>query len=136
MKRIHKFAAMGICSLMATFALAPAALAAGTASGAAAGRTLTLPNSNIKGSPAHFSPSSLSAKARWTNGTPCTQSSGSFTMTNKKSKSEKVTFTGKNFQTFTVTVGAGKVDGICITKGYHGTLHGTLNDGKKLSVSF
>ena len=137
MKRIHKFfAAVSVCSLMATFALAPAALAAGTASGAAAGRTVTLPNSNIKGSPAHFSPSALSAKARWDGVSSCSTSQGSFTISNHKNVAEKLTLSGTGLKPASGKVGAHKVVVVCITKGYTGTVHVTLKDGKKLTVTF
>lgn len=138
MKRIYKFAAVGISGLMATFALTPAALAASSASGAAAGRALTLPNSNIKGNPPKWSPSSLSAKARWTNGTPCTTTSGSFTETNTTSKSQTVKATATGISgSLKSTIPAHKRFVLCITKGYHGTVHVKLvSDGKVLSVTF
>jgi hypothetical protein len=132
--------AVGSSGLLLGLALTPTALAVRTASGAsrgAAGSALTLPNTNIKGSPAHFSPSKLSAKARWTSGTTCTLSVSSFTITNKKAKSKLVTFTGTGgFTPFSTTVLPKQTVGICITKGYTGTLTGKLADGKKLTVTF
>lgn len=137
MNRIHKLAAVGVSSLMVAFAFAPSALAAGTASGGSSALTAkALPNANIKGKPAHWSPSKLSAKGRWTKGTACTASAESFTISNYEKKAEKVTFTGTHFKTFSGTVKARTRAGFCISKGYTGTLTGKLKDGKKLKIHF
>jgi hypothetical protein len=137
LNRIHKLAAVGTSALMVAFAFAPAALAAPAASGRSSALTAkTLPNANIKGKPAHFTPSTLSAKARWTKGATCTASVASFTISNYEKKGETVTFTGRHFQTFSSTIPKRKVGGFCISKGYTGTLTGKLKDGKKLKIHF
>ena len=137
MNRIHKSAAVGISCLVAAFAFGPTALAAGTASGGSSALTAkTLPNADIKGKPAHFTPSTLSAKARWTKVTHCTESVGSFTISNFKRKAQTVTFSGSHFQSFSSTIPGRKVGGFCISKGYTGTLTGKLKDGKKLKIHF
>lgn len=115
---------------MVTLALTPTALAAVSATGVNAGRAIALPNSNIKGTPAHFVPSQLTAKARWTT-TPCTASQASFTLTNKKG-TQTVTFSGA--ASGTVTVPAHMKWLICVAKGRTGKLVGKLKDGKKLIV--
>jgi hypothetical protein len=131
MRRIHKILAVGGASLLVMLALTPAALAAVSASGGNSGRAITLPNSNIKGRPAHFVPSQLTAKARWTTAT-CTATQASFTLTNKKGKTEVVTFSGA--ANGTVTVPAHMKWFICVGKGGTGKLVGKLTDGKKLIV--
>ncbi len=136
MKRIHKFAAVGVSSLIVTFALMPAALAAGTGVSGTGTRTIAkLPTTLIKGSPPKFSPSTLNVKAKQT-GSKCTTPQSSFKILNKKSKAEKVTFTqgGKTVVTFKVP--AHDRANICIPAGTHGTLVGKLTDGKKLTVKF
>lgn len=136
MRRIHKLFAVGASSVLLGLMLTPAALATGTASGGAAGRAITVPNTNIKGSPAHFSPSSLSAKARWDGVQADCTSQLSFTLTNLKSVAEKVNFTGTNLKPTSFTVNPKSRFGICVPKGYTGTVHGKLTDGKKLTVTF
>ena len=137
MNRIHKLAAVGISGLMVAFAFAPTALAAPTASGGSSALTATtLPNTNIKGKPAHFTPSTMSAKARWKKGTKCTASRGSFTISNYEHKAETVKFTGPHFRSFSSKIPARKVGGFCISKGYTGTLTGKLKDGKKVKIHF
>ena len=137
MRRIHKFAAVGISSLMATVVLTPAALAAGGArlSSGHAGVAAGLPTTDIKGSPAKFSPNSLSVKSRETS-TTCTKAQASFEMINKKGTSETVTFTVNGTVVLTTVVPAHGGDYICIKKGATGTAIGHLNDGKKLTVHF
>jgi hypothetical protein len=134
LRRIHKVIAVGASSLLLLLALTPAALAAGTARsgvGGAAGRAITLPNSNIKGRPAHFSPSTLTAKARWRS-TICRASQASFTLNNRKGSARTVTFTGA--ASGMVKVPAHKKEDICVRKGDTGKLVGKLRDGKKLIV--
>ncbi len=132
---------------MAAFAVVSASLAVGGASAAAhsayragitAGAASSLPNTNIKGHPAHFKPKRLHAKARWPRTMPpCTISQASFTVSNKENKAELINFTGTgNFTPFSYTVFPHVRDYFCITKGYHGTLTGKLTDGKKLKVNF
>ena len=134
---MNKFAAIGASGALLALTLTPAALAAGTArvGSSGAGAAATVPTTTIKGKPAKFSPSSLSAKAKGT-GTTCTSAQASFEMLNKKSKSQKVNFTGTGGVKGSVTVAAHKGEFICITKGYTGTLTGKLKDGKKLTVKF
>ncbi len=129
MKKIHKFFAVGALGLLLTLALTPAALAFGTAR---AGRTASLPNTNVKGTPAHFSPTRLSAKARWNNATTCTTPQASFTVDNKKGVAETVTFSGA--ASGSVVVPAHSKYIICVTKGITGKMIGRLADGKKLTV--
>jgi hypothetical protein len=97
-----------------------------------------VPNTNIKGNPAHFKPKSLSATGHWTTPPVCTSVEISFTIKNHESKQEVIKFTGTNgFTPFKVKLPADTENGICITKGYHGTLTGKLkSDGKKLKVHF
>jgi hypothetical protein len=119
---------------MVAVVLTPAALAAGSGR-IAAGHRAALPGSTIKGKPAHWSPTSLNAKAKWTGGS-CTAAQASFTMHNAESVSEKVTLTGTHLKSSSGTIPAGKTFGVCITKGYTGTAHVTLKDKKKLTVHF
>ena len=139
MRRIHKVVAICGSTALLTLTLTPAALAAGSARagvGGVAGRA-AVPNASIKGSPPHWTPTSLSAKAKWT-GASCTMAQASFTISNFETKSEKLTLTGTNgFQKSSGTVAARKKAGVCVTKGYNGTVHVTLKaDGKKLAVHF
>lgn len=147
MRRIRKPFAAVASSLLLLFALGPAALAAGTAGAASpglggggitAGSARTLPNSNIKGRPAHWAPSRLTAKARWPRGaTSCTASKASFTISNLKKAAEKVKITGTgHFRSVSGTVPARRRAYVCITKRYKGTVHAALKDGKKLTVHF
>lgn len=141
MRRIHKITAVGASSLLLTLALTPAALAAGDARGRAVSRiavgvAASIPNSNITGKPAHWKPSSLSAKAKWTGANPCPQSQTSFTMTNKESTAERVTLSGPGLKSSSGKIPAGDRFGACISKGYKKTAHVALKDGKKLTVKF
>ena len=140
MKRIHKVIAICGSSALLTLTLTPAAFAAGSTRaglGGAAGRAATVPNANIKGKPPAWHPTSLSAKAKWT-GAACTAAQVSFTISNFENKAEAITLTGTNgFHKTSGTIGAKKKVGVCITKGYTGTVHITLlADGKKLTVKF
>lgn len=137
LRRVHKSAVVGVFMLMVAFALAPAALAAGGA------RAVSLPNSNIKGTPAHWSPTKLTAKARWDGvQADCGQSQGSFTIHNKESVSEYVTLTGtKGFNSRNAhgpvnPLSPGGFAGVCVKKGYKGTVTAKLSDGKKLTIKF
>jgi hypothetical protein len=140
LKSIHKFATVGVSSLMVTVALTPGALAAGTARasvGVAAVRAATLPNSNIKGRPTHFSPSSLTATARWAGSSSCTASQGSFTITNTKSRTEKVKVVATGIsESLRARIRPHHVYIVCLTTGYTGTVHAILKDKKKLTVTF
>ncbi len=146
MKSIQKIVGVGVSGLLVTFALALAALTAGTATAASrtvnsaaasAGSAKTLPHTTIKGHPAHFRPSKLSAKARWTTPPICTSTQASFSVTNKENKAELISFTGTNgFTPFSFSIAAHASADFCITKGYHGTLKGKLSDHKKLTVGF
>jgi hypothetical protein len=136
-RRVHKSAAAGVSIVTITFALAPATLAAGAAGAA------SLPNSDIKGTPAHWSPSKLAAKARWDGVVAdCGQAQGSFTIHNAKSVPENVTLTGTNG--FKSRNAHGAINplsprgfaGICVKKGYKGTATAKLSDGKKLTITF
>lgn len=136
MRRIHKLFAVGASSLLLGLTLTPAALAAGSARvSSAKGALAALPNTNIKGSPAKFSPDSLHAKARG-NGSTCTSSDASFTILNKESKTEKVTFFEGSKNEGTVSIAKKSGEYICVGKGFTGTLKGKLKDGKKLTVKF
>jgi hypothetical protein len=122
-----------------TLTLTPAALAAGSArSGVGgAGFRAAVPNANIKGSPPHWSPTSLTAKAKWDNNPADCGAQASFTISNFESKAEKITLSGtKGFHTSSGNVAAKTKVAVCITKGYSGTLKATLKDGKKLTVHF
>ena len=136
LRRIHRSATLGVSILMVAFALTPAALAAGAA------RAVSLPNSNIRGTPAHWSPSKLTAKARWDGVVAdCGPSQGSFTITNKKSVAEHVTLTGtkgfkSRFAGIVNPIPPGSLRGICVKKGYEGTATAKLSDGKKLTITF
>jgi hypothetical protein len=137
LKRINKYAAVGISSIVAACALTPAALAAGTARIASAkGAVATLPTTSIKGKPARFSPSKLHAVARWATGTTCTKAQASFQMLNKKSKAQKVTFTVQGKKVLTVFVKPKHVEYICVSAGFTGRTVGHLKDGKRLIVKF
>ncbi len=140
LKRIYKFAAIGASGALLAVAVAPAAVAAGTANGsvAKAHTAATLPNSNIKGKPAKWSPSKLTAKARWSGPpTQCSVAQGSFTMNNTTKKGQTVKITGtKHFTPFSGTIPAKTKVVDCVTKGYKGTLTVKLKDGKKLTVKF
>lgn len=140
MRRIHKPFAAG-ASLLFLLALTPAGLAAVGARGRSVSRIAVVvaksfPNSNITGRPAHWSPRSLSAKAKWTGSRPCRQSQTSFTLTNTESKAEKVKLSGPHLRSSSGSIPAGERFGACITKGYNKTAHVTLKDGKKLTVKF
>lgn len=134
MRRIHKFAAVGVSSLMVTFALTPAALAAGVASSRAARSTASLPASAITGSPAKFSPSTLKGKSKEPSGGTCTTSDATFGILNKESKTEKVTFFVGTKNEGSVKIPKSKGVAFCFTQGEHGTIVGKLSDGKKLTV--
>lgn len=139
MRRIHKVIAICGSSALLMLTLTPAALAAGSARAGLGGTAsrAAVPNASIKGSPPHWTPTSLSAKAKWT-GATCTSAQTSFTISNFESKSETITLTGTNgFQKASGTVPAKTKAGVCVTKGYNGTVHATLKaDGKKLTVHF
>jgi hypothetical protein len=147
LRKTHKIAAVGCSSLLLSLALTSAALAG--AGSKAASRTVAsvrisaasaarLPNTNIKGNPAKWSPSSLNAKGRWAGSpTPCTTSEGSFTETNKENKAEKVKFKATGVSgSLKEKIPAHEKFVFCITKGYHGTVTGTLSDHKKLKAHF
>lgn len=147
MRRIHGLLAAGASSLLLVLALTPTAVVARTAgavsrglggAGITAGSTSTLPNANIKGKPAHWAPSRLTAKARWPRGaTSCRASEASFTISNLKKAAEKVKITGTGrFRSVSGTVPSRERAYVCITKGYTGTVHSTLKDTKKLTVHF
>ncbi len=136
--RIHKVIAICGSSALLALTLTPAALAAGSARAGlgGTGSRAAVPNANIKGTPPHWTPTSLSAKAKWTGGT-CTSAQVSFTVSNFENKAETITLTGTNgFHKSSGSVPAKTKAGVCITKGYAGTLKATLNDGKKLTVHF
>lgn len=138
MKRIHRFVAVGASGLLLTLALTPAALAAGGARAATGVGTASVPNSNIKGKPTHFSPNKLSATAKNPPGsTTCTASKASFSMTNLKKSTQTVTLTGTDgLHGGTVSIAPSTREIICVTKGYKGTITGKLKDKKKLTVKF
>jgi hypothetical protein len=134
LKRIHKVIAICGSAALLTLTLTPAALAAGTRLSGSGARTIaSLPTTDIKGSPAKFSPSTLSVKSRQTT-SPCTKAQASFEMLNKKSTTEKVVFTSGGHTVLTVKVKAHAGEFICIPAGSSGTAVGKLTDGKKLTV--
>jgi hypothetical protein len=97
----------------------------------------TLPNSDIKGTTAHWVPKALTATADWKSGTTCTAAAASFTMINDTKKSQAVTLTATGItgsDKFTLKPKVGEY--ICITTGYTGTAHAALADKKKLTVKF
>jgi hypothetical protein len=89
---------------------------------------------HLKGTPAHFVPSQLIAKARWDGVSSCTTAAqASFTLTNKKGKAQTITFSGA--ASGKLSVPAHKKNWFfCVSKGATGKLVGKLKDGKKLIV--
>lgn len=120
-------------------ALTTPASAASAGVGVAVGAAVpaaALPQSKILGTTAHFKPSKLSATAKWTGGT-CTAAQESFAITNKEKVTESLTLTGTDhLKGGTDTLPSGETAGVCITSGYSGTVHVTLTDKKRLTVTF
>jgi len=98
---------------------------------------VTLPNSNILGSPARFSPASLNPKPARLTGSACDSAQASATITNEEKNYQTVVITGNHHFTgqFGVIPAKSEVD-VCVAKGYHGTVHFTLADGNKLTLNF
>ena len=106
-----------------------------TASVGAAGQASTVPNSNIKGKPAHFSPTTLSASSRWDGVHADCKAQASFTMTNKKSVNESVKVTATGISgSLKATIKPNHSEFVCLGKAYTGTVTAKLTDGKKLTV--
>jgi hypothetical protein len=104
--------------------------------GVAATATATLPSSSIKGTTAHWVPTSLSATAVDT-GTTCTEALASFVMANHTKAAQTITLTATKISgSDKFTLPKGKGEYICITKGYTGVAHAALSDGKKLKITF
>ncbi len=127
MKRFYRFAAMGFAGLMTLFTLAPAGLAVSS----------TVPNSNITGSPAHWIPSTLTAKATLNPGGFCTPTYYSFTMTNKEKVTEKYAISGTNgYPSSHGSIPPKVLRGICVFTPFKGdVITVKLSDGKKLKVT-
>jgi hypothetical protein len=98
---------------------------------------VTLPNSNILGSPARFSPASMTPKPAKLTGSACNSAQASATITNQEKTYQAVVVTGNHHFTgqYGVIPAKTEVD-VCVAKGYHGTVHVTLADGKQLTMNF
>ncbi len=108
-----------------------------SARSAARPATSTLPKVKIKGSPASFVPTAVSATATLT-GSSCVQAQASFNIKNKESVTEKFTITG----TDGLIGGTAKLRAltkgfICVSSGYTGVMTLKLkSDGKTATVTF
>jgi hypothetical protein len=98
---------------------------------------ITLPHSDIKDSPARFVPNFVNPKSGKLTGSSCDSAQASATITNQEGTYEAVVITGNHQFTgqYGVIPAKSEVD-VCVAKGYHGTVHFTLNDGKQLTMNF
>ena len=112
----------------------PAAAAA--APSAAAGlthiSTAALPNANIAGTPAKWSPAKLSVTPK--NFTTCTKAKTVWTISNKTKKGQTISFkVGSGKKTTLGTLPAGKKAGVC-SKGAKGTVETFFIKGSKSTL--
>ncbi len=99
--------------------------------------TSTLPKLKIKGSPASFVPTALTATAKLT-GSSCTQAQASFSIKNKESVTEKAAITGTDgLVGGTLKLPALTKSFICVSSSYTGVMTLKLkSDGKSATVTF
>jgi hypothetical protein len=124
-------------AVAAGVALAVPMIAWASPAGAATTSSAAVPKSSIEGSPAHFTPTSLTATGKLPSGGACAAKYASFEFINKEKVAEKFKVTATTLGSDSGSLPAGDGEYLCIPKGYTGTVHVELtSDSKKLTVKF
>jgi hypothetical protein len=118
-------------------ALAVPMFAWASPAGAVAASAAAVPKSTIKGSPAKFTPATLTATGKLPSGGKCAAKYASFEFINSEKVAEKFKLSATGLGTGSGSVPAGAGEYICIPKTFKSTVKVTLTSDKKvLSVKF